>query len=96
MAQFYKFVLNKDRPSVWVRFIVELSITLANFVLLIVTMMGWLHPDIEIALIRLLTLAFVICHHATLLEGIGKLMSLVYKSQAAIYLFFGNLIFFLL
>lgn len=94
--QLYKFVLNKDRPSVWVRFIVEITITAVNVVLLIITIFGWIDPSIEIAVIRLLTLVFVVCHHASLIEGIGKLLSLVYKSQAAIYLFFGNLIFFLL
>jgi hypothetical protein len=81
---------------VWVRFIVEITITAVNIVFLIVTMFGWIHPIMEIAVIRLLTLVFVVCHHASLIEGIGKLLSLVYKSQAAVYLFFGNLIFFLL
>jgi len=34
LAQFYKFTLNKKRPSVWVRFIVEATLMTAVFVTL--------------------------------------------------------------
>lgn len=55
---------------------------------------GWVPFNLGNEIARGLNLVFVIAHHASLLEGVGQLMSLVYKSQSAIYLFFGNLIFF--
>jgi len=58
--------------------------------------LGWLRFNYANEIVRGLNLIFVVSHHRVLLEGVGQLMSLVVKSQAAIYLFFGNLIFFVL